>query len=94
MFSQNFWNKGQYNTDKLTILPIGIDSLLIEKGQEKKLINMSKTMKKLENKPLTILSNAHLTLNPFPVSVIITKDLNFIKNLKIVNLLIIGKIKN
>lgn len=53
---------------KLTIMPIGFESNAIKSGKEKYLIEMSKTMKNVEDKPLRVLSNATLATYPTPKS--------------------------
>ena len=53
---------------KLTIMPIGFESKAIKSGKEKYLIEISKTMKNIENKPLKVLSNATLKTYPKPKS--------------------------
>lgn len=53
---------------KLEIMPIGIDSNDIKSGKEKSLIEISKTIKNVEDKPLRVLSNATLVTYPNPKS--------------------------
>lgn len=62
------WNDQSHS--KVIITPIGIESKMcnIVNNDELKLINFSKNQKNIKDKPLKILSNAHLNTHPSPSS--------------------------
>lgn len=53
---------------KLQIIPIGFDSKSFINGLQKKMIQISKSQKTINNKPLKILCNAHLSKYKKPIS--------------------------
>jgi len=69
-FAENWWNKkgSPFDINKLTYLPIGPEGKISLSGKEKDLVELSKSTEQSVNKPLKVLSNAHLSQYRRPAS--------------------------
>ena len=64
-YSEDWYDK---LTNKITIVPIGLESNIMNTDDENHLLNYSKKQKKLKDKPLKILCNAHIHIHNNPIS--------------------------